>query len=85
METGKGKSKLSQETGNPGQGESPEHGGVGEDRIELLSQFAQEGIALLKRESGQDLRGEDLSPGLKKGLRGVLEKYLSEWRKKKED
>lgn len=83
METGKRKSQLSPEGRDVGEGESPQLEEAGGDGTELLSQFSQEGIALIKKESSRSLKLEDLTPGLQKSLRGVLEKYLSEWRNKK--
>lgn len=81
MEIRKGKSKVSHTENDPEQGKSSQPEGIGGDDTELLSQFAREGIDLLKKDADRLREREDLTPGIEKGLRGVVEKYLSEWRK----
>lgn len=85
METGKGKGKLSHPEGDFEERESPQFEGAGGDNTEFLSKFAREGIELLKRDTNRLRKEDGLTPGIEKSLRGVVEKYLSEWRKKKGD
>lgn len=85
MEIRKGKGKLSHPQSDPEEGKSPQPEGAGGHDIELYSKFAREGIDLLKRDTNRLREQQELTPGIEKGLRGVVEKYLSEWRKKKGD